>query len=198
MELRAEGNAVCTQCHSPAGNERFPTLRKALYDDPAHNFHAPGSEGAACKSCHMPERTYMGVDRRRDHGFRVPRPDLSAATGAPDVCTSCHADKDPAWAAAEIAVRFPDSTHRGESFATTFAAARRDPAAEAAALVALAEREDLAGIVRASALDLLARSGDARGRRQRRRGLLADPDPLVRGAAATCSGRCRRGRGWSG
>ena len=94
LELRAEGNAVCTQCHSPAGNERFPTLRKALYDDPAHTFHAPGSEGAACRSCHMPERTYMGVDRRRDHGFRVPRPDLAAATGAPDVCTSCHADKD--------------------------------------------------------------------------------------------------------
>ena len=46
-ELRAEGNAVCTQCHSPAGNPGFPTLRRAAYDDPAHHFHAPGSPGAA-------------------------------------------------------------------------------------------------------------------------------------------------------
>ena len=33
------------------------------------------------------------------------RPDLAAETGAPDACTTCHADRDPAWAAAEIAAR---------------------------------------------------------------------------------------------
>ncbi len=183
LELRAEGNAVCAQCHSPAGNDRLPTLRLADYDDPSHTFHPEGSEGAQCKNCHMPERVYMGVDRRRDHSFRVPRPDLSAATGAPDVCTSCHTDKDPAWAAAEIAQRFPQSTHRGESFATAFAAARRDPAAQADALRAVAERKDVAGIVRATALDLLMQLGDP-GVADRVAPLLADPDPLVRGAAA--------------
>ena len=66
----------------------------------------------------------MGVDRRRDHGFRVPRPDVAVATGAPDACTDCHGDRDAAWAAAEIERRFPASTHRGPSFATAFAAAR--------------------------------------------------------------------------
>lgn len=187
LELRAEGNAVCTQCHSPAGNARFPTLRKALYDDPAHTFHPPGSEGAACKSCHMPARTYMGVDVRRDHGFRIPRPDLDAATGAPDVCTSCHADKDPGWAAAEIARRFPASTHRGASFATAFATARRDPAADADALVALAGQPDQPGIVRATALDLLTPIRDP-AIADRTAALLADPDPLVRGAAAALQG----------
>ena len=107
LELKAEGNAVCAQCHSPAGNPRFPTLRKALYDDPSHTFHAAGTPGAACKSCHMPERVYMGIDWRRDHGFRVPRPDVSVETGGPNACTDCHKDKDAAWAAAEIAKRFP-------------------------------------------------------------------------------------------
>ncbi len=54
-ELRAEGNAVCTQCHSPAGNEAFPSLTGKLYDDPSHHFHQPETPGAECKSCHMIE-----------------------------------------------------------------------------------------------------------------------------------------------
>ena len=44
----------------------------------------------------MPERVYMGVDWRRDHSFRVPRPDLFAQTDAPDACTDCHAERSPA------------------------------------------------------------------------------------------------------
>ena len=104
-ELRAEGNAVCTQCHSPAGNPDFPTLTPADYDSPEHHFHEPGTPGAQCKNCHMAERIYMGNDWRADHSFRIPRPDLDARTGAPDACTACHADREPAWAAAEIARR---------------------------------------------------------------------------------------------
>ena len=64
--LVAEGNAVCTQCHSPAGNPEFPTLALQDYDTPEHHFHFEGSDGAQCKSCHMAERTYMQVDGRRD------------------------------------------------------------------------------------------------------------------------------------
>ena len=181
-ELRAEGNAVCTQCHSLAGNERFPTLRLADYDDPAHHFHEPGSDGAQCRNCHMIERTYMGIDARRDHSFRVPRPDL-AATGAPDACTDCHADRDPGWAAAAIAERFPDPRHRGAHFATAFAAARWDPAAQTDALVALALDPEAAGIVRATALELLTPATSA-ALADRTLPLLEDADPLVRAAAA--------------
>ena len=49
--------------------------------------------------CHMVERPYMVIDWRADHSFRVPRPDLSAATGAPNACTQpgCHEDKPLAW-----------------------------------------------------------------------------------------------------
>ena len=128
----------------------------------------------------MIERTYMGIDARRDHGFRVPRPDL-AATGAPNACTDCHADRPAAWAAEEIARRFPDSDRRGPHFATAFAAARWVPEEQAPALLAIAEG-DGAGIVRATALELMPPV--AGGEIERVTALLADPDPLVRAAAA--------------
>lgn len=182
--LRAEGNAVCTQCHSPAGNAEFPTLRPALYNDPAHHFHEPGTAGAECRACHMLPRTYMGVDLRYDHGFRVPRPDLAAQTGAPDACTGCHADRDATWAAGEIAARFPGSTRRGAHPSTIIAAAWWSAEGQADALLALAADPEASGILRATALDLLAPIADE-ALANRAAGLLGDPDPLVRTAAAT-------------
>ncbi len=181
-QLKAEGNAVCTQCHSPAANPRFPTLRAADYDTPEHHFHEPGSEGAQCRSCHMIERTYMGIDGRRDHSFRIPRPDLAAETGAPDACTDCHTGRDAAWAATEIATRFPESARRGPHFATVFAAARWAPEAQAPELMALAQRAEAAGIVRATAIELLARVTDPAIATDGAV-LLTDSDPLVRAAA---------------
>ncbi|MCH8166504.1 MAG: hypothetical protein IIC03_01025 [Proteobacteria bacterium] len=159
--LKAEGSAVCAQCHSPAGNQRFPTLRLADYDDPSHHFHPKDSAGAQCVGCHMIERTYMGIDGRRDHSFRIPRPDLFLATGAPNACTDCHAERNAAWAAAQIAQRFSDSDRRGPHFSRTFAAARHDPAASAENLLGIAERDGLPGMIRASALDLLRPVADA-------------------------------------
>ncbi|WP_211100061.1 multiheme c-type cytochrome [Acuticoccus kandeliae] len=183
-ELKAEGNAVCTQCHNPAGNPAFPTLRPADYDSPAHTFHAEGTEGAACKSCHMVERVYMGNDWRADHSFRIPRPDLSAATGAPDACTTCHTDRDAAWAADQIAAWYPDPRNRGPHYGTVFARGRENPAAAAGDLAAIVEDEGQSGIVRATALSLLEGSGDA-AIAERLATYLADDDPLVRSAAVS-------------
>jgi predicted CXXCH cytochrome family protein len=181
-DLVADGNAVCTQCHSPAGNARFPSLPLRVFDGPDHHFHPEGSAGAQCVSCHMIERTYMGVDERRDHSFRIPRPDL-AGTGSPDACTDCHTDRTAAWAAAEIAARFPGGAHRTSHFASAFAAARFSPQPDATNLLDIAVATGLPGIVRATALELV---GDAVGDEIVGRivPLLADPDPLVRAAAA--------------
>lgn len=180
--LKAEGNAVCTQCHSPAGNPRFPTLRRANYDASSHHFHEAGSEGAQCKSCHMIERVYMGIDGRRDHSFRVPRPDLSAETGAPNACTDCHTDRDRSWAAAEIARRFSGNDQRGPHFSLSFAAARQDPTTVAKALQAIAEDDAQPGIIRASALALLRPVANAT-MAAHTTPLIGDSDPLVREAA---------------
>lgn len=81
LQLKHQGNETCTSCHQhPAGK----------YDVPSHHRHAVGSEAALCVNCHMPGRTYMDVDFRRDHSFRVPRPDMSVELGTPNACSSCH------------------------------------------------------------------------------------------------------------
>jgi tetratricopeptide (TPR) repeat protein len=83
--LKHEGNKVCTSCHQhPAGK----------YDGFNHHRHPEGSRGTQCVDCHMPQTTYMAVDPRRDHSFRVPRPDLSVKLGTPNACTGCHLRDD--------------------------------------------------------------------------------------------------------
>jgi hypothetical protein len=181
-ERVAEGNAVCTQCHSPAGNPRFPTLPLAEYDTSEHHFHEAGSAGAQCKSCHMIDRVYMGIDWRRDHSFRVPRPDLSLETGAPNACTDCHDDRTAAWAAEAVGEWYPDSTHRGAHFSQVIAPARQNPVGQVEGLVGIVEHEDLPGIVRATALELLAQAGTPEIA-ERMAPALSDSDPLVRAAA---------------
>jgi len=47
----------------------------------------------------MPTSTYMGVDDRLDHSIRIPRPDLSLTTGAPNACNKCHTNETTDWAA---------------------------------------------------------------------------------------------------
>ena len=145
LTLRAEGNAVCAQCHLPA-----------RFDIPEHHFHPAGSPGAQCVSCHMPKRTYMVVDDRHDHGFRVPRPDLAAVTGAPDVCTSCHTDKTAAWAAGVIAQRPGPHRAGAPHWSQALAAGRRRGADAESRLVALVRDQSAPDIVRASAVRLLA------------------------------------------
>ncbi|MEX0612532.1 MAG: cytochrome c3 family protein, partial [Pirellulales bacterium] len=90
LKLKFAGNQLCTQCHEPA-----------KYDTPGHHHHAIGSAGAQCIECHMPSRLYMVIDERRDHSFRVPRPDVSAELGTPNACNDCHTRPDETfqWAA---------------------------------------------------------------------------------------------------
>jgi Flp pilus assembly protein TadD len=164
-------NAVCARCHLPA---RFNTR--------AHHFHEPGSAGAQCVACHMPARLYMVVDSRRDHSFRVPRPDLSLKLGTPNACSGCHADRPLEWAAG-VAEKWwgpkrASQPHYGEGI---HAAWRNLPGAEQK-LVAVVQDPLQPGIVRGSALDLLAAYLSARSLPAIERGL-ADGDPLVRWGA---------------
>ena len=104
-KLILEGNNLCLQCH-----------RTNVYDTYDHHFHKydgdanikvtdefgverSTGDGAQCINCHMPGGYYMGVDYRRDHSFRIPRPDLSDELGTPNACTQCHANQSNKWAA---------------------------------------------------------------------------------------------------
>ncbi len=182
-ELLAEGNGICTQCHSEAGNPEFPTLSLQIYDDPSHHFHEPGTEGAQCKSCHMMERNYMVVDGRRDHSFRIPRPDLRVEMRASNACTDCHTDQTAGWAAAAIERWYPDSQNRTPHYGQTIAAGRANLQDNATRLAELAEYTAMPGIVRATALEMLIGAAD-RALADRLAPLLRDPDPVVRAAAA--------------
>jgi len=89
LDRHAGGDKVCNSCHY-----------RNKYDTPEHHRHTKGDAG--CIDCHMPPRTYMGVDVRNDHSFRVPRPDLSVGTATPNACNICHKDKSPEWAAEKV------------------------------------------------------------------------------------------------
>jgi tetratricopeptide (TPR) repeat protein len=168
LARRAEGNTLCGTCHRPEA-----------FDVAAHHHHPAGTAGAACVSCHMPARTYMGVDVRHDHSFRVPRPDLSVSLGTPNACTDCHRDRDARWAAEAVTRWFPGGRAGTPHFAEALDAGRRGLPGAERKLAHVAGDAAQAAIVRASALALLAGYGDP-GSLDAVRRALSDPDPLVR------------------
>ncbi|RWY73876.1 tetratricopeptide repeat protein [Rhizobium leguminosarum] len=186
--LKAEGNALCTQCHTETKPERFVNQDPSgLFDTPAHTRHQAGSTGAQCANCHMTERTYMKVDPRRDHSFVIPRPDLSATLGTPNACTTCHVGKTDDWAADTMDKWYGTQWRKRASIAHAFAgAANRDQAA-AEALRALVIDQKQAGIVRGSAIAAMSRTGGIDVTADIRTAA-TDADPLVRLGAAEAAG----------
>ncbi|MFG1361237.1 tetratricopeptide repeat protein [Xanthobacter pseudotagetidis] len=169
--LKAEGAAVCAQCHAP---EKFAAK--------AHTGHPDGPGAPDCISCHMPARTYMRVDVRHDHSFRVPRPDLSVKLGTPNACTDCHKDKSAEWAADAVEAWHGPVRKGFQTYADAFAGARRGDPSAREKLMALAATPGVPGVARATALDALARFPSRAGQQVIEKGL-ADPEPLARVAA---------------
>lgn len=167
LTLKRGGNALCSSCHAPE-----------VFDTSDHHHHLPTSEGAQCVSCHMPQTTYMGIDARRDHSFKVPRPGLSQSLGTPNACTSCHTDMTNEAAAAHISAWYEPRKADNRATQTIAAARARDPAARTA-LLALIEDETGPAIIRATALSLIA---NVPGRALMTVALshLGDTDPLIR------------------
>lgn len=171
MKLVAPGNALCVRCH-----------QAEPYDTPAHHFHPVGSTGASCVECHMPATTYMGVDARRDHSLRIPRPDLGPRLGSPDACTQCHADQGQDWAAEWFAKWWGDGP-RNAHYGEILASARRGESGSFDRLAALAADADRPAIVRAAAVETAALLGPSPAAARLISGRLADPDPAVRSEA---------------
>lgn len=170
QKLKAEGNAVCTQCHQPA-----------RYEARDHHLHDPASKGGACVSCHMPTVTYMVVDPRHDHSFRVPRPDRTATLQVPNACAACHADKTPQWLAGELRARPGHDASGFQTFAEAFAKADRGIPGVASLLMRIATDPNQSAIARASAV---ARASAMAPPAPDMARVLADGDALVRAAAA--------------
>lgn len=172
QRVRAPGNRLCAPCHVAA-----------RYETAAHHFHPAQSPGAQCVSCHMPPTNYMVIDARRDHSFRIPRPDRSVSMGVPNACIACHRGRSAEWAAAEVRTRYGHGLACFQIFAEAFHADESDNPEATDALARVAGDSSQPAIVRASSLARLAnRPGRAAVEAARRH--LGDPDASVRRAAS--------------
>jgi predicted CXXCH cytochrome family protein len=167
-KLRVSGEGVCLQCHA-----------SETYADVRHRHHGGVDPPPTCISCHMPARTYMIVDPRHDHSFRIPRPDLSVTLGTPNACNDCHGDKAPQWAAAAVEGWFGPDRKGFQTYGAAFHASRADKSDAAALLAAVAVDANAPAVARASALDELA-SRVSPANIGAARTALADADPMVR------------------
>lgn len=165
---RIAGDGVCLQCHAA---DKFAAA--------SHHRHEAASPPVTCANCHMPVRTYMVVDDRHDHGFRIPRPDLTLATGARNACNDCHRTQGPEWAAKAIESWHGPDRKGFQTYAGAFAAARGSMPDAERRLLAVANDRAAPSIARATALaELAAYASPATFAAAR--GALAHPDPMVR------------------
>lgn len=172
LALKYEGNRLCAQCHQPG-----------KYDTLAHHRHTDAT-ATQCVTCHMPTRTYMVIDERRDHSLKVPRPDLSVLLGTPNACNNCHTaeGEDAAWAAQKIREWYGDTRPGEPPFGPALAFGQQAAPGGLELLAEVLRRKETPDIVRASAAALLSNypgsESDALCGR-----LMDDPNPLVRAAA---------------
>ena len=167
-KLRLSGDAVCLQCHSPA-----------KYANASHKHHEGVNPPIGCASCHMPARTYMVIDTRHDHSFRIPRPDLSMKLETPNACNDCHKDKSAEWAAQAIEGWYGPNRKGFQNYAAAFHAAWTDQPDAASLLAAVAADRHVPAFARASALTELGSRVSPSNINVARNGL-SDPDPMVR------------------
>jgi tetratricopeptide (TPR) repeat protein len=141
-----ELNTVCSKCHL-----------QSKFDTGKHHHHAIGSAGALCVNCHMPARTYMVKDVRRDHSFRVPRPDFSIAYGTPNACNQCHNDRSAGWTEDAVRKWYGPDRRREDHFVEAIDAGRRGLPDAEKLLTSLIRDSSKPAIARATALSLIPR-----------------------------------------
>lgn len=185
LKLKKRDNSLCLQCHKKEDydtyahhhHKRFTEEGRPLVLDHGKKTIAVG-EGSLCINCHMPGQYFMGVDFRRDHSMRIPRPDLSDEPGTPNACTQCHTDKPASWAAVYTIKWYAHPTAR-PNFGKTMLLASQGDSAAVPGLVSLVESSQTADIVRAAATGYLGffpgTGGDSINRT-----LLTDASALVR------------------
>ena len=165
------GNALCYRCHMAE-----------KYGSRSHHFHDASQNGSSCFECHMPERTYMVIDPRRDHSIRVPRPDLSDKLKTPNSCIKCHPDKTNLWAADYLKKWYGTVEKGNKHYGETFWAGRLGYPEALPELIELAGDSSLAPMIRATAIQLFQNYDDPSISRSLP-GLFNDPDPLIRFAS---------------
>lgn len=93
-DLLKPAQVLCLECHGPNSPNGPHTATVEQ-----HTHHRAGSSGSECVACHMPkiEQTIADVNVR-SHTFRFIAPAEAERLKMPNSCTSCHTDKNAAWA----------------------------------------------------------------------------------------------------
>lgn len=185
LKLVKTGNDLCMQCHRPEEYDTYNHHFHKKKDNPElqegnhRGMYILEGEGALCINCHMDGGYYMGVDYRRDHSFRIPRPDLTLSLGVPNACNSCHTDKTAQWSEDYITEWYGKS--RAAHYGTTIAAGEEADPAVLDGLIAIANASvDLYPVmVRATALALLGNYPDEKALNTLKL-RLTDEDPIIR------------------
>ncbi len=164
-KLKKQGNDLCLQCH----DNTFATE--------SHTHHAVESEGAQCINCHMDGKYFMGNDYRRDHSFRIPRPDQSVKYGTTNACNSCHTDKDAKWAATNVVNWY--GKDRAYHFSDDLLPAAAGEPNSVQHLKNLLLNDSVPAIIKATAVDYL-RSNPTNEATELIIGALNDKEPMVR------------------
>jgi len=118
-----KGTAQCATCHSPHLGD-FETNQTSLKFQAApdemclgchsdfrsriseHARHPANTEAARCVTCHMPRIMNALLFQARSHQIEIPTADLTERFGqqeSPNVCLTCHAEKDAIWAKEQLA-----------------------------------------------------------------------------------------------
>ncbi|MBI2835211.1 MAG: hypothetical protein HYX76_12375, partial [Acidobacteria bacterium] len=128
----ARSDLLCTQCHTqvpgpesrvpeevPSPGSRVPNSSPPARDPgpgtrdfSAHTHHRAESIGSRCIECHMSDVNWRLLNRRRDHTFAAPVPELTARYGVPNACTTCHDNRSPEWALAVMDQWYGDGERR--------------------------------------------------------------------------------------
>jgi len=183
LELELPKKQMCLKCHSGS-----------KYATPDHHFHKAGERGSSCIDCHMPQETYMVVDDRRDHSFRIPRPDRSVRLGTPNTCNSCHDNKSAQWAAKKYKQWWGAPESEDKPFASALHAGVRSHPAAGSKLNQAARNKANSTIARATALGRLSGS-PSQQTLQAIRQLRGSDDTLMRFAAARALSAFEGGQG---
>lgn len=180
LKLPQEDNSLCMRCH--ATGTKVGTTASPIIDPITHSPCPPTEKGARCVDCHMPESPYMARDPRRDHSFNSPDAVLSHELGLPNVCATCHGDKDIGWAMEAQKKFWPgkqSACHRARTRAVHHAMEGRGKADDL--LRALAQEDVPAW--RATILGLLGRMEPTEPILNAARTAAKDKHPMVRAAA---------------
>jgi len=183
LKFKFEDNALCTQCHRA---EEFDTYQ--------HHFHkyknetgtpvknkfgetVPVGDGVLCVNCHMPGNYYMGIDWRRDHSLRIPRPDISIKYNTPNACNDCHADKSFQWSEDFINKYFGEK--KKPTYGIVLAEGYLQKQGADTSLIKLIKSDLYPEIVRATAISYLSFYNNDQSIKIIKE-MLNDPEPIIR------------------